>query len=208
MQLIVAKPSPFARKIRIALREKGIPYDEVVSNPWDADALAPVHSPLAKVPVLLRDDGRAVFESHVIVDYLETLNGPRMIPPDPEDAITVRQIDALAMGVCEAVVLLVLEGQRPGSAQSTGWITRQQNKVDAGVAALADRLGSREWYLEEGFTLADISAGCALAYLDLRLPRFEWRSQYDALSLYSAKLEARPSFKATKPEVQVIQPLS
>jgi len=77
MQLIIAKPSPFARKVRIALREKDVSYEEVVSNPWNADALAPTHNPLGKVPVLLLKGGRAIYESHVIMDYLEILSGPR-----------------------------------------------------------------------------------------------------------------------------------
>lgn len=173
MQLIIAKPSPFARKVRIALREKDIPYEEVVSNPWNADALAPTHNPLGKVPVLLLEDGSAIYESYVIVDYLETLNGPSLMPPAQEDAISARQIDALAMGICDAVVLLVLEGQRPAKARSVDWIARQNAKVAAGVAGLSDSLAGRDWYIGDGLTLADISAGCALAYLDLRLPGFE-----------------------------------
>ena len=207
MQLIIAKPSPFARKVRLALREKGIPYEEVVSNPWNADALAPAHNPLGKVPVLLLDGGRAIYESHVIVDYLETLNGPSLMPPVPEDVILVRQVDALAMGICDAVVLLVLEGQRKAEAQSADWIARQYAKVVAGVAGLSDGLAGRDWCIGEGLTLADISAGCALAYLNLRLPVFEWRDQYSDLVRYSEKLEARPSFAETRPEVQAIEPL-
>ncbi len=207
MQLIIAKPSPFARKVRIALREKDIPYEEVVSNPWNADALAPTHNPLGKVPVLLLEGGRAIYESHVIVDYLETLRGPSLMPPTPDDAISARQVDALAMGICDAVVLLVLEGQRKAGAQSADWIARQKAKVAAGVAGLAEGLAGRDWYIGDGLTLADISAGCALAYLDLRLPEFEGRDRYPNLGRYSEKLEARPSFVETKPEAQAIEPL-
>jgi glutathione S-transferase len=208
VQLIIAKPSPFARKVRIALREKDIPYEEVVSNPWNADALAPTHNPLGKVPVLLLEDGSAIYESHVIVDYLETLNGPSLMPPAPEDAISARQIDALAMGICDAVVLLVLEGQRPAKARSVDWIARQNAKVAAGVAGLSDSLAGRDWSIGDGLTLADISAGCALAYLDLRLPGFEWRDRYLDLVRYSEKLEARSSFAETRPEAQAIVPLA
>lgn len=208
MQLIIAKPSPFARKVRIALREKDIPYEEVVSNPWNADALAPAHNPLGKVPVLLLEGGRAIYESHVIVDYLETLGGAKLMPPAPEDAISARQIDALAMGICDAVVLLVLEGQRQAGARSADWIARQKAKVAAGVASLSDSLAGRDWYIGNGLTLADISAGCALAYLDLRLPEFEWRDRYPDLVRYSEKLEARPSFAETRPEAQAIEPLA
>lgn len=208
MQLIIAKPSPFARKVRIALREKDIPYEEVVSNPWNTDALAPTHNPLGKVPVLLLEDGSAIYESHVIVDYLETLGGPSLMPPVPEDAISARQIDALAMGICDAVVLLVLEGQRKAEARSADWITRQNAKVAAGVASLSNSLAQRDWYIGEGLTLADISAGCALAYLDLRLPKFEWRDRYLDLVRYSEKLEARLSFAETRPEMQAIEPLA
>lgn len=208
MQLIIAKPSPFARKVRIALREKDIPHEEVVSNPWNADALAPAHNPLGKVPVLLLEDGSAIYESHVIVDYLETLSGSSLMPPAPEDGILARQIDALAMGICDAVVLLVLEGQRKAEARSVNWITRQNAKVAAGVAGLSDSLAQRDWYIGDGLTLADISAGCALAYFDLRLPKFEWWDRYPDLVRYSEKLEARPSFAGTRPEAQAIEPLA
>jgi glutathione S-transferase len=207
MQLIIAKPSPFARKVRIALREKDVSYEEVVSNPWNADALAPTHNPLGKVPVLLLKGGRAIYESHVIIDYLEILSGPRLIPPAPEDAISARQVDALAMGVCDAVVLLVLEGQRKATARRANWIARQNAKVAAGVSGLSTGLAGRDWYIGDGLTLADISAGCALAYLHLRLPEFEWRDRYPDLVGYSDKLEARPSFAETKPEAQAIKPL-
>ncbi len=209
MQLIIATPSPFARKVRIALREKGLHHEETVSNPWRADALAPAHNPLGKVPVLLLDDGRTLYESAVIVDYLEALGAPpRLLPLDPAEGIAARQIDALAMGICDAVVLLVLEGQRRAEAQSAEWIARQRAKVEAGLRALSEALDRRDWFVGDGLTLADIAAGCALAYLDLRLPDVDWRGRYPNLVAHSAKLEARPSFAATFPVAQEIEPLA
>jgi len=112
------------------------------------------------------------------------------------------------MGICDAVVLLVLEGQRKAEARSVNWITRQNAKVAEGVAGLSDGLPQRDWYIGDGLTLADISAGCALAYFDLRLPKFEWWDRYPDLVRYSEKLEARPSFAGTRPEAQAIEPLA
>lgn len=208
MQLIIAKPSSFSRKVRITLCEKDIPHEEVVSNPWHADALAPTHNPLGKVPVLLLEDGSAIYESHVIVDYLETLSGSSLMLPAPEDAILARQIDTLAMSICDAAVLLLLEGQRKAEAWSVNWITRQNAKVAAGVAGLSDSLAQRDCYIGDGLMLADISAGCALAYLDLRMPKFEWRDRYSDLVRYSERLEARPPFAETRLEAQAIELLA
>lgn len=204
MQLIIAKPSPFARKVRIAMRENGLTYEEVISNPWMADALAPIHNPLGKVPVLLLDDRPAIYESSVIIDFLQTLEGVDLIPTDPVSAIAARQCDALAMGICDAVVLLIMEGQREVAAQSDRWIARQKAKVDTGVVALSTALGEDDWLVGGTITIADIAAGCALAYLDLRLPNFEWRQRFPNLLSYSDRLEARPSFQATRPETQEI----
>jgi glutathione S-transferase len=106
--------------------------------------------------------------------------------------------------VCDAVVLVVLERSRPGDLQSSDWIGRQTRKIEAGTAELARLLDAGEWFTASGFGLADIAAGCALGYLDLRFPEFDWRSRHPALARYFARLDARPSFSATRPEAQAV----
>lgn len=208
MKLIIASPSPFARKVRIALHEKALPFEEVMDVPWNPETVAPAHNPLGKIPVLLLEDGRAFYDSRVIMEYLETLDlPPRLIPLDPQGRLDVRQIEALADGICDAVVLIVLEQARKPGLQSADWIARQTRKVALGVAELARLLGQGPHFHGETLTLADIAAGVALAYLDLRLPDHRWRPDFPALAAFSDRLEARPSFARTRPFAQTIAPV-
>jgi glutathione S-transferase len=205
MKLVIAKPSPFARKVRVALHEKALAFEEVVENPWAAGTAVPGTNPLGKVPALILEDGRVVYDSKVVVEYLETLGRPPpLIPVDPGLRIAHKQIEALADGISDAVVLVVLERSRPADLQSADWVGRQVRKIEAATAELARLLGAGEWLTGFGFGLADIAAGCALGYLDLRFPEFDWRSRHPALASYFARLDARPSFAATRPESQPI----
>ena len=208
MKLVIASPSPFARKVRVALHEKRIDFDEVVDVPWNANTVAPSLNPLGKIPVLAFDDGRVFYDSSVIVEFLDTLDAePRLIPADPSARLAVRQIETLADGICDAVVLTVLEQARRPDMQSTNWIDRQCEKVTAGTQALAALLGDGVWFHGETMTLADIAVGCCLGYIDLRMPQNEWRRPYPNLDAFSARMEARPSFMRSKPEVQAIEPV-
>jgi len=206
MKLLIARPSPFARKVRIALLEKGIPFETLVDLPWNPGAQAPSMNPLGKVPALVLDDGRTLYDSKVIIEYLETLGrAPALLPLEPGARVAHRQIEALADGVCDAVVLIVLEHARRPELQSADWIGRQQAKVEAGFAEADRLLAGNGWFVGDCFGLADIAVGCMLAYTTLRLPAFEWRGRYPELAAFSRRIEARPSFAATRPEPQPIQ---
>lgn len=142
MKLIIAKPSPFARKARIALLEKGVVFETVVENPWLPHTTVPASNPLGKVPALLLDDGDVVHDSKVIIEYLETLNlPPALIPREPRQRVAHKQIEAIADGVCDAVVLMVQERSRPEDKRSSDWTERQRKKVLAGMAELSRLLG-------------------------------------------------------------------
>ncbi|MBD3679149.1 MAG: glutathione S-transferase N-terminal domain-containing protein [Rhodobacteraceae bacterium] len=200
-QLLIATPSPFARKARIALREKGIPFEEIVENPWNDGMIVARRNPLAKVPVLTLPDGRSYFDSRVILDVIDTLPGPELTPAN--HALEIRQIEALADGICDAVVLIVLEVARPPDLRSQEWIARQRHKIDAGLAALEDAL-SGDHMVGGVFTRADIAAGAALAYVSLRMPDLDWRGAHPALAAYADRLEARPAFAASPTSAQPI----
>jgi glutathione S-transferase len=205
MKLIIAKPSPYARKARIALLEKRIPFESEIDVPWNPDTEAPRLNPLGKIPILVLDDGRVVHDSKVIVEYLETLDRlPRLIPSDPLLRLAHKQIEATADGVCDAVVLIVLERSRKPALQSADWLSRQRRKVEAGTSALADELGSKQWFVGAEFGLADVAVGCMLGYLDLRLPEFLWRERHSNLAAFAQRVFARPSFASTVPETQQI----
>ena len=208
MQLITAKPSPYVRKVRVAVREKGLDVEEILDVPWNKDTVATVHNPLGKVPVLVLDDGGTVFDSSIIVEYLDTVAEPRLIPADPSARVAVRQLEVLCDGINDAVVLAVLETMRVENLQSQDWITRQMEKVDAGLKELARQAPDEGWLVGDHLTAADITAGCALGYLSLRFPDHPWRERHPELAAFSDKLEARPSFQATKPELQDIEPVT
>lgn len=206
MKLIIATPSPFARKARIALLEKGISFETVIDNPWNPGAQAPGFNPLGKIPVLLTDDGNTVFDSKVIVEYLDAVHpAVPMLPAEPLLRAAAKQVEALADGVCDAVVLIVLERARPEELQSRDWIARQVAKVEAGVgqAALALR-GSEAYYVGGAFSVADIAVGAMLGYLDLRLPELDWRAAQPRLLPFYERMMARESFRQTVPSAQPI----
>jgi len=206
MKLLIARPSPFARKVRVALLEKRLPFETLVDLPWNPGAQAPSMSPLGKVPALQLDDGRTLYDSKVIIEYLETLGlAPALLPAEAGARVAHRQIEALADGVCDAVVLIVLERARKSELQSADWIARQQAKIEAGFAEAERLLGDKTWFVDESFGLADVAVGCMLAYSALRLPAFDWRARHPVLANFSERIEARPSFAATRPEPQPIQ---
>ncbi len=209
MKLVIATPSPYARKARVALREKGLEHEETVDNPWNAGTQSPAHNPLGQVPILLLEDGRTYYGSGVIIEFLDTLQAePRMIPTEPDARVAVRQIEALADGICDAVVLTVLEESRKPELQSADWVARQAEKISAGVTGLAELLGDKNWLVGDGLTLADVAAGCTLGYIDIRLPDDGWRQRHPNLASYSDRLEARPAFAETQPKPQIIQQVS
>lgn len=205
MKLVIAKPSPFARKARVALIEKEIAFETEIDVPWNPGTAASKFNPLGKIPILVLDDGRVVHDSKVIVEYLEMLGRPpHLLPSDPSLRLAHKQIEATADGVCDAVVLIVLERSRAPALQSSDWIERQLRKAEAGTRALAHELDARQWFVGSGFGLADVAVGCMLGYLDLRLPESDWRSRHANLVAFAERIFARPSFAATIPETQQI----
>ena len=202
-RLISATPSPYARKVRIALIEKGVSFMLETEVPWHGTTATPAYNPLEKLPVLVLPDGTGIYESRFILEWLEVKHPtPRLLPDDPEDVLAARQVEVIADGICDAVVLLFFERMRP--VPSEEWMARQRRKVEGGVRALAARVG--DGFLVGGrFGLADIAAGTVLRYLTVRFAEFDWEAMYPALAAMSARLEARPSFAATVPVPQVIR---
>lgn len=204
MKLVIASPSPHARKIRVALIEKSLAFEEVMDEPWNPTAQAPQWNPLGTVPVLIRDDGSSLYDSRVIEAWLETLAPPALIPDDPAARIEALQVEALADGISDAAVLLVLEEHRRPGMQSAEWQARQRRKLARGAEELARRLGERPHFVGEALTIADIAAAAALGYLDLRQPEFHWRRAHPGLAAFSDRMDTRESFRRTRPHAQTI----
>lgn len=199
MKLYGTPTSPFARKARIMLAEKNLPFEFIVARPSPPDSPVPQFNPLGKIPTLLRDDGRPLYDSSVIMEYLDVIgSGPRLIPEDFESRIEVRRWEALGDGITEATVNINHEYREPADKQrSADWFRRQQLKIDRGLAIMERDLGSNEYCFGGRFTLADIAAGFALDYLDSALPDYEWRSGHPALARLSARLATRAAFSST-----------
>jgi len=200
MKLIASLTSPYARKVRVALVEKKIEYDLIEESPWAAGTTVPTYNPLGKVPVFVLDDGTTLFDSRVIVEYLDTVSPvSRLIPEPNRQRIVVKRWESLADGICDAAVAIVLENKRAARQQSKDWLERQRSKVDLGLKELANELGEKTWCNGEAYSLADIATGCALGYLDLRHAAIDWRAAYPNLVNLAERLAKRPSFAETAP---------
>ncbi len=142
-----------------------------------------------------------MFDSRVIVEYLDNLTPvQRLIPPSGRERVEVRCWEALADGVLDAAVLLRLEHtQREESERSPKWMARQMGKIEAALDAMASGLGDKAWCCDGRYTLADIATGCALGYLELRLPQLGWRAQHPNLARHADRLFARQTFIDTAP---------
>lgn len=207
-RLISATPSPYARKVRIALLEKGIPFTLSTEVPWDDTTETPTYNPLEKLPVLVLPDGRGLYESRYILEWLEAKHpDPPLLPPDTDGVLAARQVEVIADGICDACVLLFWERHRAERHRSAAWMARQHRKVEGGLRALdalAMARGGADALVGDRLGLADIAAGTVLGYLAVRFPELDWRTRHPALAGLSARLEGRPSFRATVPVPQRI----
>ena len=200
MKLIGTPTSPYTRKARVVLAEKRIDYEFVVDVPYEANSRVPALNPLGKVPVLVLDDDTTLFDSRVIVEYVDHASPvARLIPEDTRARIQVRRWEALADGCTDAIVAIAIERRRPEAMQSRDHIARQQAKIDRALQAMADELGGKPWCSGDFFNLSDVAAGCCLGYLDLRLPDVPWRKSYANLARIADKLAQRVSFRDTAP---------
>jgi glutathione S-transferase len=205
LKLLSATPSPYARKVRIALAEKGLPFELITEVPWNADTSTPKLNPLEKLPVLILEDGSTVFESSFILEYLETKHPePRLFPRDPEQRLVARRFEVLADGVCDAIVLTVVEAMRPETQRSTAWRDRQMRKIIGGLGEIAHTVPGDGFCVGAHFSIADIAVGTVLGYVDVRCPEVDWRARHPNLIPAFTRLSERPSFQATVPTVQKI----
>jgi glutathione S-transferase len=200
MQLLYTLNSPYARKVRIVALEKHITLtlqEVLLSDPANS---VKNHNPLGKIPVLILDDASSVYDSRVIVEYLDNhAPGTHLIPTDNRNKILVRRWEALCDGICDAAVSVMLEERKPIERQSQAHIDRQLEKVTRGLAALNADIAKKKWCVNESFSLADIALGCMLGYVDLRFKPLHWQDSYLHLAKHYSVLVKRPSFKQTLP---------
>jgi len=202
MKLLGAYTSPYVRKVRIVLAEKKLDYQFALEDVWGSDAIT-CANPLGKVPCLVMEGGEAVFDSRVIVEYVDTLSPVgKLIPGNGRERAEVRTWEALGDGLLDAAVLARLEQTWPGRSEgerSAAWTERQLGKIDAALKAMAKGLADKPYCIGIHFTLADIAVGCAVGYLDFRFPQIKWRAAHPNLAKLAHKLAQRQSFIDTLP---------
>lgn len=203
MKLIGSTSSPFVRKVRVVMAEKKLDYVLIHEDVWAADTRIAESNPLGKVPCLIMEGAEAMFDSRVIVEYLDTLSPVgKLIPTMGRERAEIKTWEALADGLMEAAVLARLEAAWAGRApseRSQAWIDRQLLKVHEALKAMERGLSDKPFCAGIHLTLADLAVGCALGYLDFRFPEIAWRDQHAGLAKLFDKLSQRPSFADTLP---------
>lgn len=201
MKLYGSPTSPYVRKVRIVLAEKQIEYEFIRGSANAPDSPVPGLNPLGKVPTLVRDDGGPLYDSPVIVEYLDAIGGgPMLIPPRFADRIEVKRWEALGDGITDATVLVSHDYRKPAERRETqDWYQRQTQKIERGLRVMERDLAGREWCFGAGFSLADVAAGFALGYIDHAWPRLDWRPGHPNLKRLADKLASRTSFNTTLP---------
>jgi len=203
MKLIYANASPYARKVRIVLAEKKLDYQLVIENPWVPETTIGASNPLGKVPCLVLEGGEALFDSRVIVEYLDTLSPVgKLIPTNGRERAEVKTWEALADGLLDAALTVRMEqtwAHRTAEQRSQAWIDRHLDKMSAALKAMSKGLGDKPYCGNIHMNLADIAVGAALGYLDFRFPQIDWRTPHPNLAKLYEKLSLRQSFIDTVP---------
>ena len=203
MKLIGSTSSPYVRKVRVVMAEKKLDYTFVLDDVWTAASTVSSANPLGKVPCLVMEGGEALFDSRVIVEYLDTLSPVgKLIPAMGRERAEIKTWEALADGLLDAAVSARLEAHWDGrtkAQRSQAWIDRQMTKIHGALRAMSQGLGEKPYCSGIHLSLADIAVGCALGYLDFRFPELDWRAEYPNLTRLHDKLVQRPSFQETVP---------
>jgi glutathione S-transferase len=203
MKLLGSVPSPYTRKVRIVLAEKKIECEFETVDVLPSDNPVNAHNPLGKVPALIMDDGTALFDSRVIVEFLDAVSPlARLIPDDNRERVAVRRWEALADGTLDAGLLIRYESLRPKKEQSATWSAKQTGKLKRGLAMAAAELADRPWCHGDRYSLADIAVGCCLGWVNFRKPGgIDVFADHPGLARFYDKLMERPAFADTAPKV-------
>ena len=198
MKLIGSLTSPYVRKVRVVMAEKKLDFSFIQEDVWAQDTTISQSNPLGKVPCLIMEGSDALFDSRVIVEYLDTLSPVgKLIPSVGRERAEVKTWEALADGVLDAAVAARLEATWAGrtkAQRSKAWIDRNLDKVHAALQAMEKGLGDRPYCVGIHMSLADIAVGVALGYLDFRFPDIAWRETHPHLHKLYDKLAQRQSF--------------
>lgn len=197
MRLLYSPTSPYSRKCRILIREKGLQsrVEEVAAHPFDDSPDLLAANPLGKVPALARNDAPAMVDSRLICEYLDTLSEPRWTPASGPARWRVLRLVALADGLMDLTVGRRIETSRDAKLRYDFWIGRQER----GIARALDELEGDSGAFANATDLGSLGIAVALGYLDFRYPESAWRDGREALAGFFERWRVRPSFQETEP---------
>ena len=203
MKLLASLASPYTRKVRVVLAEKKIECELELVDVQPAENPVNSHNPLGKVPTLVLDDGTPLFDSRVIVEFLDARSPiNRLIPDETRERVAVRRWEALADGVLDAGLLVRYEALRPKAERSQGWVDKQVARMHRGMALIAKDVEGRTWCHGDRYSLADIAVGCCMGWLDFRKPGdVSWDQEYPGVERHYRKLMERAAFADSVPVV-------
>jgi glutathione S-transferase len=205
MRLYTSSTSPYARKVRMVAIEKGLALEEVAVTPPIAASPVAEHNPLGKIPTLVRADGRPLYDSRVIAQYLELLQpSPALLPSEADARVEVLRWEALADGVSDAAVLRMTEDRRaqPEAQQKQ----HQLRKIEAALTLAQAALSGRRYLVGDQLTLADLALVAACGYASLRGALDLSDGRWSVLANWLSVMHERPSVAATVPSVAATVP--
>jgi len=196
MKLLFSHTSPFARKCRVVAIEAGLEtrIENVVTSPVDPSSGIGKSNPLNKVPALILDDGRPLYDSPVICEYLDHLGHGSMFPPPGEARWQALRRQALSDGIIDAAILRRQEAMRAENFRSADWEKRQRTKIEQGLDALEAET------LPASFDIGTMTVAIMLDYLDFRFAKEAWRDKHPKLAAWHKTFAERPSLMTTLPK--------
>jgi glutathione S-transferase len=198
MKLYGSLTSPYVRKARVLIAEKKLSVEMVIEDPWPEDSRIPTRNPLGKVPVLEVEPGNTLFESVLVLHYLDHVDGKSITPKDAAGYWQSQWWQSLGNGMIDAAVAHVLETRRPAGRQMPEKLAREEARIERAAAVAESRFRGGPFLVGGRFTLADLILGVALQYVDFRCPN-EWRSKCPKLAAWHEAIAARRSFQDTLP---------
>jgi glutathione S-transferase len=205
MTLFHSPASPFVRKVLVLLHETGqrerVQLEEVQLTPVSPSATLNAHNPAGKIPALRLADGNVLFDSRVILEYLDQQHvGEPLIPPCGAARWRRLTLAALADAILDAAVGMRYESfLRPEDKRWPQWLAAQGEKIERSLRQFEEQAIAE---LSSRFDIAAIGLACALGYLDFRQPELHWRQRFPQLAVWFAEVSQRPSMQASEPPAQ------
>ena len=198
MKLYGSPTSPYVRKARVLIKEKNLPCEFVVEDPWIENSPIMAKNPLLKIPVLEIGPSNYLFESALVVHYLDHVDGRSLTPTESAGYWQAQWWQALGNGMIDATIARVMEGRRPAEKQWDEKTAREEGRIHRAAKLANDAMQDTMFLVGNTFTLADLVLGVAMQYIDFRYPH-DWRSECPKLAEWHGRVVSRSSFQEPLP---------